>query len=296
MTSISALMNNTALRVATRLYRATPLRPVRDAYFRAFLRLVRGRRIIRHIEGMTFELDLGEHIDVCLFLGQYERDVVSLIERFTRPGWVVFDIGANIGAHALRLSKHVGPAGRVYAFEPMEYAFAKLQRNLALSGAANTTAFRIALSDRNAGRQQVAYRSSWPTSGGRKDAASLVDFRRLDDWCREHDVGSVDMIKMDVDGHEMEAVGGGLETIERCRPLFLMETGAWHFASPERNPLQVLASRGYRFWDTTTLQELDLPAIRARLPERDDEMAFSLNLVASVQPLPGAADARWHGR
>jgi hypothetical protein len=65
----------------------------------------------------------------------------------------------------------------------------------------------------------------------------------------------------------------------------LIEAGAWHFTSPE-NPWQILADLGYRFWDTTTLAETDLAAVRKRLPERDDEMTFSINLVASVDPSP----------
>ena len=71
MSGFTTVMNQTGLRLATRLYRATPLRSVREAYFRWFLRLVAGRRVVRTVEGMTFELDLGELIDVGVFLQQY---------------------------------------------------------------------------------------------------------------------------------------------------------------------------------------------------------------------------------
>lgn len=284
MSDLTAVVNRTALRLATGIYRATPFRPVREAYFRSFLRLVRGRRMIRTVEGMTFELDLGELIDVGVFLQRYERDVVALIERFTRPGWTVLDIGANIGAHTLRFGKHVSAAGRVFAFEPMEYAFAKLVRNISLNGSANVQPFRLALSDRNEPKQQVSFRSSWASNGERRAERAVVDFRRLDDWCAEHSVHHVHLIKLDVDGHEWQVVKGGLQTIERCRPVLLVEAGAWHFSSADRNPLHVLATHGYRFWDTTTLNEIDLPGIRRRLPDRDDDMAFSINLLASVDP------------
>jgi FkbM family methyltransferase len=295
MSDLTGLMNQTALRLATRVYRATPFRRVREAYYRSFLRLVRGRRVIRTVEGMTFELDLGEVIDVGVFLQQYERDVVALIERLTRPGWTVLDIGANIGAHALRFSKLVGQSGRVFAFEPMGYAFNKLARNVSLNGAGNIEACRLALSDRNAPRQRVDYRSSWATSGVRKPESDTVDFRRLDDWCADRGVTSVDLIKLDVDGHEHQVLAGGIATLERCRPILLVEAGAWHFSTPEANPLQLLAARGYRFWDTTTLTEMDLAGIKGRLPEQDDEMAFSINLMASVV-LPLGQDANGAAR
>lgn len=284
-------INRAALGLATRLYRATPFRSVREVFFHAFLRLVRGRRVIRQVEGMTFELDLGELIDVGIFLEQYERDVVALIERLARPGHTVLDIGANIGAHTLRFAKLVGREGHVYAFEPMDYAFGKLTRNLALNATGNTRAARLALSDSNASNQEVHYRSSWASTGERTLETSRVDFRRLDDWCDEHGVTRVDLIKMDVDGHEMQALSGGIRLLERSRPPLLMEAGAWHFKSDSENPLQLLAGLGYRFWETESLAETTLDGIRARLPEIDDAMGFSVNLLASPLPPPGAAEA-----
>lgn len=287
MSGLGSTVNRTALRLATRIYRATPFRPVREAYFRSFLRLVRGRRVIRTVEGMTFELDLGELIDVGVFLQQYERDVVALIERLAGPGQTVLDIGANIGAHALRFSRQVGAAGRVFAFEPMEYAYGKLVKNVSLNANGNIETFRIALSDRNAPGQRVSFRSSWSTSGERTPESAVVDFRRLDDWAAERGSPHVHLVKLDVDGHEIQVVQGGLATIARCHPVLLLEAGAWHFASPDRNPLRILAREGYRFWETATLTEIDIEGIRGKLPERDDAMAFSINLAASVGPLPG---------
>jgi FkbM family methyltransferase len=282
------------LAAATRIYRATPFRRLRQAYFQLFLKLVRGRRVVRTIEGMTFDLDLGEMIDVGLFLQQYERDIVSLVERLTQPGWTVFDIGANIGAHTIRFARLVGPSGRVFAFEPMDYAFSKLTRNLSLNDAQNTHAFKLALSDENADARRVDYRSSWSTTGERRPEASSVEVRRLDDWCREHDITRVDLIKLDVDGHEWQVLEGGRTSIHRHRPIVLIEAGAWHFSASDRNPLAILVACGYRFWETTTGSELDLVAVRRRFPERDEEMAYSINLIASPTPLNMPAAGTGH--
>lgn len=281
----SIVVGPAALAAATRIYRATPFRRLREAYFQLFLRLVRGRRVVRTVEGMTFDLDLGEMIDVGLFLQQYERDIVALVERLTQPGWTVFDIGANIGAHTVRFSRLVGARGRVFAFEPMDYAFNKLTRNLSLNDAQNTRAFKLALSDENDDARRVNYRSSWSTTGERRAESSSVEFKRLDDWCIEHDITRVDLIKLDVDGHEWQVLEGGLTSIKRHRPIVLIEAGAWHFTSRETNPLEVLVTSGYKLWETTTGAELDISAVRQRLPERDEEMAYSINLVASTTPL-----------
>jgi FkbM family methyltransferase len=278
-----------ALKAAKHIYRATPFRRVREAYFRVFLKFVRGRRIVRTVEGMRFDLDLGEMIDVGVFLQQYERDIVALIERLTHPGWTVLDVGANIGAHTLRFSRLVGATGRVCAFEPMDYAFGKLVRNVSLNDARNIDMFKLALSDENATARRVGYRSSWATSGERRAESSVVDFMKLDDWCAAHRLSRLDLVKLDVDGHELQVLRGGRGTIERYRPILFIEAGAWHFSSPDSNPLGLLDRLGYRFWETRTLHEVDLAGIRRRLPEHDDEMAFSINLVAAAEMPRGFA-------
>ena len=84
--------------------------------------------------GVRWRLDLTEGIDLSIYLlGAFEPATVKLYRRLVKPGDVVLDIGANIGAHVLPLAVLVGDAGRVIAFEPTRYACRKLQANLALN-------------------------------------------------------------------------------------------------------------------------------------------------------------------
>jgi FkbM family methyltransferase len=277
--------SQTATRLATAIYRATPFQPLRELYFSAFLRLVRDRKVVRTVEGMTFELDLGEMIDACLFLGQFERDIVSLIERLTPAGGTVIDIGANVGAHTLRFAKHVGPAGRILAIEPTDYAYRKLARNLSLNAFPQVTALQVALAEQAAPRQTISFRSSWRSDGRQQTGTSVVDFVTLDDCCAAHGITRVDLIKLDVDGHEFGVLAGGAQTLARSRPALLMETGHWHFAAAERNPLALLSRLGYRFWDTKTLEPFaDLGAVERRLPAHDREI--SINVLGMTEAPP----------
>ena len=83
--------------------------------------------------GLRWMLDLDEGIDFSIFLlGSFEPDAVRCFEKRIKPGDVVLDICANIGAHTLRLARLVGSSGRVLAFEPTIYAYAKLRSNLEL--------------------------------------------------------------------------------------------------------------------------------------------------------------------
>jgi len=89
-------------------------------------------RVIR--KGLRWELDLSEGIDLVIFaFGQFENETAKALAGIVKPGAIVLDIGANIGAHALPLARLVGPNGKVYAFEPTKYAFDKLKQNLALN-------------------------------------------------------------------------------------------------------------------------------------------------------------------
>src|SRR5258708_21501632 len=84
--------------------------------------------------GISYDLELSQGIDFAIYLGNiYERQTKAALRRLVSPGSLVLDIGANIGAHTLDLAQLVGPNGRVIAFEPTDYAFRKLGRNLDLT-------------------------------------------------------------------------------------------------------------------------------------------------------------------
>jgi FkbM family methyltransferase len=272
------------IRLARLIWAATPFKSVKELYWRVFLLLVRSRKTIATVEGMTYELDLGEVIDANIFLEKFERDIVGLVENYCQEGWVVIDVGANIGAHCLRFAKLAGSTGRVYAFEPTNYAFKKLVKNISLNSFDCVVPLQLALSENNLTDQKVSFRSSWRSNGKHIVGTSTVDFVRLDDWCAEHKVDQIHLIKLDVDGNEYSVLSGATGMIRRSRPLIIMEVGAWHFQDPARNPLEILRMLKYHFWDTKTLVEYsDLSQIRKLLPREDPKMAVSINVMAGCR-------------
>ena len=274
-------MHRPLFRLARVLYRATPIRPLRQLGFSVYARLVRSRVVLADVDGAQYELHLGEMIDLALYLGQFERDVRSAIRRLTAPGMTVFDIGANVGAHTLLFSSLVGRTGRVVAFEPTNFGFAKLQKNVSLNPELSVEAVRVALADHTSPQQTVNFRSSWQTDGSMVSGTSTVDFIRLDEWADEHGLSMVDVIKLDVDGYEHSVLAGGLETVARSRPVFIIEATGQHFADPARNPFELLRRSGYGLWDIGGQQPLTFEAVRARL--MDDDPLFSINLIAKPE-------------
>lgn len=275
-------VGSSLIQIARICYRAIPLRGVRALAYSTFARSVRNRRIVREIDGICFDLDLGEVIDLQLYLRQYEPDVTAAIRRLAKAGMTVLDIGANIGAHTLLFARLTGPAGRVIAFEPTDFAFRKLERNLSLNAMPQVVAVKVALSDHAARGRTVHFRSSWRTDGARRDTPSTVDFDRLDDLLRAQKIDRVDLVKIDVDGNEFSVLGGGAQVIQRNRPTMFMEAVGPHFDDDSRNPFRLLAAIGYRFRDLKSGAKLSLDDMRRRLPRGDVGMTTSFNVIAEA--------------
>ncbi len=185
--------------------------------------------------GISWALDLREGIDFSIWLlGAFERRTVAAYQRIVRPGAVVFDIGANVGAHALPLAKMVGSTGRVYAFEPVTWALQKLQANLRLNPdlAGRVSVNQIMLTDSPQKVVPDSIYSSWPLSGAepvheilraRNLPTTGARATTLDMFVSEAGVTRLDFIKLDVDGGECAVLRGARETLARLRPAVIVE-------------------------------------------------------------------------
>ncbi len=210
------------------------------------------RFIAAEIDGIKYDLDLNEEIDNSIYYqGCFEPMTVRLIEKYVKSGMTVVDIGANVGCHTLRFAKQVGPSGKVIAFEPTKYAYEKLQKNVALNLLKNITVEKTALSDEAAKSRTVNFKSSYPLDNKVKRAKDTIDFTTLDDYVAGHNVGKVDVIKLDVDGYEYKIIRGALETIKADKPIIITELGVSTLkkAGDDANELvDTLAGIGYRFY------------------------------------------------
>src|SRR5262245_2134996 len=78
----------------------------------------------------------------------YEPEETAFIEAALAPGMTFLDLGANVGYFTCLAARKVGPAGRVWAFEPDPRNFRLLVRSVKANGLSNVTAVRAAASDR----------------------------------------------------------------------------------------------------------------------------------------------------
>jgi FkbM family methyltransferase len=243
--------------------------------------------------GCRWHLDLREGIDFSIWLlGSFEPRTIALYRRLVRPGSVVLDVGANIGAHTIPLAGLVGADGRVHAFEASEWAFDKMSRNLAINPelVSRVTANHCFLTDGTSA--QVYAReiySSWPLDARdalhpehRGELKSIGGAVRttLDQYAGEQQLKRVDLIKIDVDGNELSVLEGGSRSIGKWRPPMVIEL-APYICTEAGHEFDVLIGRlrdlGYR--------QVEVIGKRRRFPLEASDLERVIPTGASINAL-----------
>ena len=187
----------------------------------------------------------------------FEPEVVEVARRFARRGTAVLDVGANFGQMAVQFAQMVGEEGRVYAIEAQRPVFEILEKNVEANGAGNiVSVFAAALAE--TGRQLRFPRpdfSRFPSFGSYNlpldaDEGDPVESLKIDDLAIDRPVS---FMKIDVQGCDLFAMQGAVETIARHRMPILFEFEQ-RFQDEYRTSFQdyvsFVASIGYEFTET----------------------------------------------
>ena len=145
--------------------------------------------------------------------------------RFARTSKVIFDIGANIGYYSIQFGR-ILENGTVYSFEPMSYQFGVLKRNILLNGLGNVIANKTIISDTPKAIKRI-YFSGMSNTGSSSLEIGASDYEdvictTVDDYCEVNNIGIIDLIKIDVEGHELCVLTGMEKMLNkgRVRSLF----------------------------------------------------------------------------
>lgn len=145
-----------------------------------------------------------------------------IIEAYAKDGSVALDIGSHIGTHTVTMSQSVGPQGMVFAFEPNRKIHRELCLNMSINRCANVNPLRCAIG-KEKGLIQVVCSHPQNEGGsyvikesGGSNTATMI---RLDDL----QLTNISFIKIDVENMEADVIEGAIETINRCRPVMLIE-------------------------------------------------------------------------
>jgi FkbM family methyltransferase len=202
-------------------------------------------------------LQINLHGSAVAFLtGTAERPLQEALVRELGPGMTFFDIGANVGFVTLLAANIVGRSGRVVSFEPVPDNIAAIEGNLALNRIDWVDVHETAIASRSGSASLIV---SDVSAFSRLAHVSVPDgecerievaVSSVDELLASGAVPPPDVIKIDVEGAELEVIEGMRATLERHRPVLLCEVHDRHVPYVE-----LMQSFGY---ETINLDE-DVP-------------------------------------
>jgi FkbM family methyltransferase len=139
---------------------------------------------------------------------------------FVKVGDTVIDVGANVGHYTWRLANHLGPTGRVIAFEPIPETFATLTGNLC--GMKNVTLLNLAASN-DCGRVAMELPSDDPENFYRASISTTGTYSVLTMPLDALDLDACALLKIDAEGHDLQVLQGAANLIDRFRPIVIVE-------------------------------------------------------------------------
>jgi FkbM family methyltransferase len=187
--------------------------------------LVQARRL-----GVKFELDLEDHIQRTMYLtGYYERGLGEFLRRSAGMGDVYLDVGANVGIHALPMARRLREkAGSVIAVEAAPDTARMLESAITKNRLENVTVAPVALGV-TPGTAALRVREGYEAADvgtrtlfGDGVTQFTVNIVRGDDLLRDLGVERLDILKIDIEGGELDALRGLEKSLLRFKPRIIV--------------------------------------------------------------------------
>ncbi|MBT2325020.1 FkbM family methyltransferase [Variovorax paradoxus] len=213
-------------------------------FTKLFFPLFTQRAAEKYPQFVIFSSDLiGQGIN---FYGYWEYEELVALARWLEEhhvgGGAMLDVGANIGNHSVFLARHFDT---VHAVEPSPRTFSVLSMNASL--ASNIQCHQIAASDRNG---VVAFRLETVNVGYSRivdaplsENTIQVNRWKLDDYFGE--LKDIRLVKIDVEGHEAQAIKGMEEILRKCSPVVVFEQHFSAFKNGKSEVIEMLKENGY---------------------------------------------------
>jgi FkbM family methyltransferase len=207
---------------------------------------------IRSRFGVKFECDLEDKLTRELYFIGFARRDCRVLRRLVKPGDVVLDIGANIGYFTLLFANWLQGNGEVHAFEPFPTTMQRLNRNLDLNPrlrnvvhlhgtAVSDFVGSMAMTEPDKGNSGCNYLS---VSGEGK-----IGVTTLDSLASEMRFSRIDLMKIDVEGCEVALLKGAKSTLDRYRPVLMIEINPGtlkRFGQTAKDVVALLGNYRYR--------------------------------------------------
>lgn len=232
----------------------------------------RGTRIVQgrygHVAYWEHDVIVGSSVAA---YGEWFESEVDVFRMYCRSGDTVIDVGTNIGTHTLALAAIVGSGGRVIAIEPQRPMFMLMCANAVMNGYLQVEPYRAGagsewsnlqclvpdyLRKSSFGGYSLEAVAATPMSNGRLETVQVFPIDEMD-------FGSPRLIKIDVEGAEVDVIEGARRLIQRARPVLYVENDR---VDRSRELIARIRSLGYRlYWH---LPRFFNPANHARNTEQ----------------------------
>ena len=199
---------------------------------------------IRGIDGVKVVADFAdERILEVIHEIRGENPEYRVMKALLPPGGTFVDVGANFGTFSLLASRLVGENGRVIAIEPQARLAEMIRKSVQLSGATNCEVMQVACGGETSTLDLLVPSGDSGRAGfyqgfsGRgKHSMEGVNVVTLDSL----DLQSASLIKIDVEGSEIDVLDGAHETLSHFRPALLTEFNPWSATAAGRTPRDVI--------------------------------------------------------
>lgn len=220
------------------------------------------------------------------FWGSYEKNYCAQWIRLAQSAKTIFDIGANVGLYSL-LAARTNPSAQIHAFEPTAAVNEILRTNIALNGFNNITVNNCGIgSDSGEGLLRECRGMDYTNEGMNYIAKDnlhsqptdrAVILVSLDDYCRSNGIDRIDLLKMDIEGGEYDALCGAKNLLEGksvgCLFVEFMGWAAKRSNHSTADLKDLLLEAGYFLYRLG--KNGLLPIEREDIPESENVIAFS---------------------
>jgi len=211
-----------------------PRRELRRLYFRNRHARRAPHPIVCVHDGLKLNLSSGSVLAEPLYVGSgfEDRELRCMLSN-AGPAMTVFDVGSNVGLYSILLGRAVGPSGRVWGFEPYSPVASYFKQNILANSLGNVTMVDKAVADKDGTADfnvfdegQDVYNSlgavERPAEGLRSTRRTEVPVTRLDTFAAEAGIGSIDLLKVDVEGAEEKVLRGARALLNQSKGVTIL--------------------------------------------------------------------------
>lgn len=181
----------------------------------------------------------------------FADDITAFLKNTIKGDWKCIDVGANIGLTSIFMTKCATNV-EVIAFEPAPNCNAFLTQNVWANGAGMIKVEPVALGataglvpfvqlpNFSAGNHVLGNKAEHPAAVRQKSI--WVKTNTLDNYCESKKITKIDLIKIDVMGHELNVLAGAKNTLIKFKPVVVLEFNSWFMSQvQQQDPGEVLA-------------------------------------------------------